>query len=237
MRDRHKRLVYVFIVVAVLTASVIGVVLRFPSRTDDRRNYFRICVNDLLAEPMVPHRAIYSAADGKNLYSWRYRQHILRTQRTDILDDVQARLARSWLSEENKSLREADGPILYCYADKNTTCVLAVTGTGTVFDSATFPNWLALNPHLIVLVESASSEFHWMEPGDFDVTRVSELAVTLSDVGISSESGEEIHVAFADGEVWRLSMTTPFDSLRKFMTVSAIGDASREVVLGPYRVR
>lgn len=69
-----------------------------------------------------------------------------------------------------------------------------------------------------------------MQPGDFDVTQISERAITLSDVGISSASGDEIHVAFADGEVWRISAAMPFVALRRFMTVSAIGDARREVV-------
>lgn len=85
----------------------------------------------------------------------------------------------------------------------------------------------------IVIVEVADSGVHWQEPGDL-----------LTD-GSCTKPGAEprlggsplgFHVAFFDGEVWRLHPDTPVDLVMTFFTVDGALEFDREAVLGKYRV-
>jgi hypothetical protein len=133
-------------------------------------------------------------------------------------------------------MRDRPGPEWFCYAGELKTCVLGVSGQDTAFDSDSFPNWLMLDKNLVVLVETATSDLHWMQPGDLDVTIIPETATTLLQAGISSNTEQGVHIAFADGEVWRISTSTPMSELRKFLTNSSATHNDRDEVLARYRV-
>jgi hypothetical protein len=120
-------------------------------------------------------------------------------------------------------------------ATQDSTTILAITGPGTVFgDGAPIP--LKSAPHNgIVLVEVRNSGIHWMSPRDFDVRTMPRTINDADGQGISGETSLGFHVAFADGEVWRLSHDTPFEKLSRFFLAEDAERLSRDEVLGKYR--
>lgn len=87
---------------------------------------------------------------------------------------------------------------------------------------------------MILLVESRNSGINWMEPRDFDIRTMPRTINAQDGSGISGHTKYGFHVLFADGEVWRIKHTIPFEELEKFFTQESAKRHDREKVLGPY---
>lgn len=234
---RSKRISLLMAAVIIVAGGAIFWANR-PRPDFDQSRYWRMkhCIIWLITEPEILHPSTYTDAAGNELFSWRYRTFVLMRQRSNILDDnVPLRLKASWKDTSNKIPREAIGPDEFCEGGKRNSCVLAVTGPDTAFDTSRFLNWLELNKNLLILVEGEAPGIHWMEPGDLDVSKIPASAVTLSDAGISLESSDEVYIAFADGEVWKISGQTPLATLQNFMTATGASLHDRDKELGRYR--
>lgn len=119
------------------------------------------------------------------------------------------------------------------------TNAMAIIGPGTAFGDGFEPPKRLEDldtANTILVVETASSGLHWMEPGDFDIRTMPRTINNPSGHGISSRHRTGFHVVFADGTVWYLSNKTPFDELEKFFTVEGGRAHDREEVLGRYVV-
>jgi hypothetical protein len=84
-------------------------------------------------------------------------------------------------------------------------------------------------------MEVAGSKTHWMQPGDYDVTKLLAATGRLGDT-VKGLLKDRIHILFADGEVWALSLDTPIDALKPFLTITAARATDRDKQLAPYRV-
>jgi hypothetical protein len=75
-----------------------------------------------------------------------------------------------------------------------------------------------------------------MQPGDFDIRTMPQEINRHQDGCISGCTATGFHVIFADGAVWVLAHSTPFDELKKFFTIESAKRFDREEVLGPHQV-
>jgi hypothetical protein len=115
------------------------------------------------------------------------------------------------------------------------TGVFAITGAGTAFDAAENTRLIDCGKNVILLMEVADSKTHWMQPGDYDVTKLLAATGHLGD-HVNSILPHRIHVLFADGEVWTLSDETPMAAFKPFLTIAQAKTHDRDKLLGPYRV-
>ena len=76
-------------------------------------------------------------------------------------------------------------------------------------------------------MEVADSKTHWMQPGDYNVTKLLAATGRLGDT-VKGLLPDRIHLLFADGEVWALSPDTPIDAVKPFFTITDAKAASRE---------
>jgi hypothetical protein len=115
------------------------------------------------------------------------------------------------------------------------TSIFAVAGPGTAFPLLQGTAASDIPPNTIMLVESAESMTHWMEPGDYDVT---ELLAATDRLGNTAKGilPDRIHILFADGEVWALSPDMPMTALHPFLTITGAKNADRDELLASYRV-
>ncbi len=143
-------------------------------------------------------------------------------------------LESTWDSAINSQMRQFT-PRWFCLADlppgarvRNTN-VCAVTGPGTAFDEGSQISLKDLPADLILLLDVADFDEHWMEPGD----------LTIGDFPPSVTSGLDgtgVHVVFADGAVWQLTPSVPLEVLRRFLTIDQARLHDREDELGPFAV-
>jgi hypothetical protein len=54
--------------------------------------------------------------------------------------------------------------------------------------------------------------------------------------GISGNLSGGFFVGFADGRVWMIDDSIPFETLSPFLLVEGAKQADREIVLGPYKL-
>lgn len=153
------------------------------------------------------------------------------------------RFWESWDSEVNRICANDPEPDLGHHvcgfgSGKNTNLV-AIIGPGTAFgDGKTTPmNLKDCEPDMILIVESRNSGIHWMEPRDFDIRTMPRTINAPDGSGIAGHTNRGFHVMFADGQVWRIEHTVPFEELEKFFTLDSAKQYDREKVLGPYADR
>jgi hypothetical protein len=117
------------------------------------------------------------------------------------------------------------------------TKIMAIRGDDTAFD-APFDgvNVLKLERDAIVICEVRNSRVHWMQPGDLEIGKIPRTINPKSELGIGGESSDCFLVGFADGAVWCLKASVPFESLEKFFTLADAAKYDREEELGKYVV-
>ncbi|MBT6157693.1 MAG: DUF1559 domain-containing protein [Planctomycetaceae bacterium] len=202
-----------------------------------RRNAFKSCVWALTMEPHAAPRATNRNAMGKDVYSWRLEQHLLLANSgSNESPPGLSRVNVAWDDPSNQEFREESGPTEFCYDGENHTCVFAITGPGTAFDEAAASNWEEVNEETIIIVEVFNSQTHWMAPGNFDIRSIPNTINSAEEIGISSKHRGGAHIGFADGEVWFISETVPFDELKNFFTIDGARMNNRESLLGKYRI-
>src|SRR5262249_46601631 len=116
------------------------------------------------------------------------------------------------------------------------TNIFAITGPGTAFEPGKQVRLKDLPGSLILIVEVRNSGVHWMQPGDFDVRTMPRTINAPDGKGISGVLARGFHIGFADGQVWYLFNTIPFDELAEFFTIDGAKIHDRESVFGPYAI-
>jgi hypothetical protein len=169
--------------------------------------------------------------DGRVLYSWRFA--ILPYLESGKKGDFK----HPWTSASNAAARQLK---YWCYCwddrdDSTTTDVYAIAGEDTAFDSNRLRLHREFPDQLVIVMEAENSKTHWMQPGDYDVTKLLAATGRLGDT-VKGLLKDRIHILFADGEVWALSPDTPIDALKPFLTITAAKTADRDKQLAPYRV-
>jgi hypothetical protein len=188
--------------------------------------------NYMDANSMGLPMAVTTAADGVPLNSWRFK----------IIPFLQSwglkvHTNESWTNSVNSRFRAMPLEI-YCWSDPQqsaATNIFAITGPDTMFDGDIAGSVFRVPLGTIMLMEVADSKTHWMQPGDYDVTKLLAAAGRLGDT-VKGIMKDRIHILFADGEVWALSSDTPIEALKPFLTITAAKSADREQDLAPYRV-
>jgi hypothetical protein len=164
---------------------------------------------------------------GRSLCSWRFQilpfleSMMLGIDFSDRWDDPANRCLSArpyWVY-----CRRPDAP----YPESVHTNIVAVTGPGTAFDEDRAIRLSDLPEDLILALEVARSDTHWMEPGDL---AIDDLPARLT----QGLDGGGLCVLFADGSVWFLSVEVPIDELTKFLTIEGAGQFSREEILAPF---
>ncbi|MGD9128409.1 MAG: hypothetical protein PVH19_13620 [Planctomycetia bacterium] len=199
-------------------------------------------------EPYLGHRiAKEPDINAKPLLSWRVTMHTYGCN--DEWDGhypgmPYPRFWEPWNSEAN-SLVGKDPRFGFYILDvpgdkdenlKFNTPIVAIVGPDTAFgDGKTKPaSYKEYDPDMILAVESRNSGIHWMEPRDFDIRTMPRTINAPDGSGISGHTSRGFHVIFADGELWRIKHTVPFEELEKFFTLTSAKKYDREKVLGPY---
>jgi hypothetical protein len=180
-----------------------------------------------------------SNGPGNPLYSWRVELVPFLMSWRGSWDRTQP-----WHHASNRSLVDFTSFYTYDWTEASRsvdsvfpdTIVLAVTGPGTVFgDGTDRPRSLtAVPPETIIIVESGASGVPWPAPGDLDICTMSRVTDSLQARGISSLHRGGFHVVFADGEVWFLSNSIPFETLAAFFTIEEAARHNRDELLGMY---
>jgi hypothetical protein len=196
----------------------------------------------------LPH-AIELAEDGSPMHSWRF------VTCRNLLGDISqcefygqsptSAYELAWDSPSNK--RYYDGhhrnysgsPTSFIDPSRpfDRTRFVAITGVDTAFDSHLSIDLRTLPADLVIIVETRNSHQHWMEPGgDLDVGTLHDHYGEESGDGVSGSDPEGFLVGFANGEVWLLLKTTPFEVISPFLKITSAGKRSKESVLAPYRI-
>jgi hypothetical protein len=84
-------------------------------------------------------------------------------------------------------------------------------------------------------MEVADSQTHWMQPGDYDVTKLLSQNGRVGD-HLHGLLPDRIHVLFADGEIWAISADAPMPALHPFLTIAGAKAYDRDQLLAKYRV-
>jgi hypothetical protein len=173
--------------------------------------------------------AVRRDEDGRPLSSWRFQ---LEPFIEGIMIDVDYKERwdapiQRWLATEPHWL--------FCWQtdlhspERLQTNILAITGHGTAFDGDRPVRLGELPRDTILLIATANSGTHWMEPGDLDIDHVPE-SIT------QGLYGRGVLVLFADMAIWQLRRDVPLDELKKFFTIEGAKQHDRYQVLGPYAV-
>lgn len=236
---------------------------RYPELPDDAPQCIALGEDLVPYEERVTRRAnVCPDTSAKPLYSWRLMVHgyecgdYWADWRGDhpVVD-----FSQPWDSEIMTELREDPcyGPPYsravygrpFSYPRDKHTRMVAIVGPGTAWgDGTTEPLSLPRGPlsarpeddntipdDAIIIVESANSGIHWMEPRDFDIRTMPRTINAPDGSGISSDNRIGFCVLFADGDAWTISHDVPFEELEKFFTVNGAKQYDRNEVLGPYR--
>ncbi len=147
---------------------------------------------------------------GRPLYSWRFRV-------LPFMEGIMTSLdyERAWYEPDNQWI-STQPYRRYCIEQKEDeqpldTNVVWVVGQNTVFDEVrprTLSDISDQASQLVMALEVAHSDRHWMEPGDLDVA-------DLSPEHMAGIDGRGPLVAMFDGSVERVSPETPVDVLRQ----------------------
>lgn len=104
---------------------------------------------------------------------------------------------------------------------------VAIVGEGTVFTDD-FGSAGRVPDDTIILIEHPHTDTLVIQPGDLNIRDVTSKITEGVD-------GEGVFVGFADGQVWYLDRSIPFERLRKFFTVSGARNSERDELLLPFR--
>jgi hypothetical protein len=115
------------------------------------------------------------------------------------------------------------------------TSFLAVAGAGTAFDESATLKLPDLPPGLILVIATAKTKRHWMEPGDLELNELLQARGTLGQC-VRSVDPRGVYVLFADGMIWCLSKDTPMNVFDDFLTVKGASAHSRDIDLATYAV-
>jgi hypothetical protein len=175
--------------------------------------------------------AVKTDKNGKPLSSWRFQIYPPPHFSHRLPHDLDA----SWDADVNRPV----GRLTFCCFKPGTrtpqTDVFGIVGPDTAFDRSRAKRPGDLPADIVLAMEVADSKTHWMQPGDYDVTKLLAATGKLGDT-VKGLLRDRVHVLFADGEVWALSPDMPMDVLKPFLTIAAAKTASRDEVLTPYRV-
>ena len=156
------------------------------------------------------------------IWSWRLK---LATIQLPIPKTFHPDWKQSWDSPRNRQF-ETNGYPLFCRKDQS-AYALGIVGLNTGLDLG-FCDGGFYSEDLILVVETADNETHWMEPKEFVLAEL--------DFGKGRRPGSEVadgfHVVFADGAVWRLRRDTPLPLLCGFLTVDRVLAHSRDELSG-----
>lgn len=208
------------------------------SRRSETTNNFRVVVLALQnyhdTYGYLP-KAVVKGTHGEDIWSWRYAltPYLFRTGDFD-----RRRRDEPWSSPTNRADWMMKG-YYFCYPEHgDTTCILAITGPGTVFGDHNDPPYSLdeLDSDTILLIETRDSGFVWPQPGDTDIGTLAAHDRNGSPQGLSSIHESGFHIAFADGAVWFIRDDVPFDSLSRFFTVDGARGADRDHDLAQYRL-
>jgi hypothetical protein len=193
---------------------------------------------DMLNETSIVEQhmppSVLRSDHGAELSSWRF--YMLRYFGLELpgIPEWDSR----WDTKEH--LRYADcGADRYCFgnhdpfvdASRYETNIMAIVGPDTAFDRADGLALDALPNDLVVLVEVQRSKTHWMEPGDYHLSWLSDLR---TEPQLGATVAGAFHVAFADGEVWLLEADIPRETLLRFCTRSGSKNSDRQKLLAPW---
>jgi hypothetical protein len=134
--------------------------------------------------------------------------------------------SEAWDSPNNRPISNTPIRLLQCpegNASGSETNYLAVVGPGTAFPgvgTVTQANILDGPANTIVLVEVASANVHWAQPGDLDVSAMSLKINDPKRLGISTVGKRGAAVAFADGRVVHLQESLSPQTLKALLTIS-----------------
>jgi hypothetical protein len=178
-------------------------------------------------------------ADGNELSSWRW-QIVPYMEQLPNDGSFTFDLSAKWDAPINKDPRNVPHQI-YCWnlgGKSSRTSVFAIAGPGAAFEPRHGEQRAGrgnVPDHCILLMEVADSKIHWMQPGDYDVTKLLAATGRLGDT-VKGVLTDRIHILFADGEVWALSPDMPIDALKPFLTITAAKTGDRDKQLASYRV-
>ncbi len=191
-----------------------------------------------IASPAWSEESVPPDGTGRPTYSWR-------VELVSYLESWHGTWDPSlpWYDPTNKQLKVFSS--FYAYGlpgpkDLSQTFpetnLVAIKGPGTAFgDGLTQPRALKdIPPRTILVVETRASGIPWPAPGDFDFSTMPRTINAPDGKGISSRTSGGFHVIFADGQVWFLSVRTPFETLEQFFTIANAEKHDREILLGPY---
>lgn len=119
----------------------------------------------------------------------------------------------------------------------NFTNVFAVTGKNTAFGDGIDdpPKQLDRIPKdTIIAIEIRDSKTNWMCPGDFTVSTIESEICKENGKLKPGVLDDRIHVFFADGEVWAMSLDTPIKNLKCFMNIDEAKTCDRETELSQH---
>ncbi len=226
-----------YVTLAILVAAGLAVTfcfrhLRREAHRRDVFNRMRACTALVLAD-RIPETSQELAENG-DLWSWRFFVYTMRLNSGPRPD-----LSLSWDDVRNREYLHS-APNLFCFGESNRTHVVAITGPGTMFSecAGAFPADCAPDAlDAIILLEVGDSGLHWMEPGDLEIGSVRSAIVGSRGEGISGTFKDGFFVGFADGKVWFMQRSTPFDKLKLFFSIEGATKWSRESVLEEYRIR
>lgn len=174
--------------------------------------------------------SIFTDAHGTPLSSWRFKIFPY-IEKSAYPFNLQA----AWNSPPNRQLAKVSTSLMSWRGPGVNTNIFAIAGTGTAFDAAHAARHRDFPKDLILFMEIADSNTHWMQPGDYDVATLLAATGRLGDT-VKSLLPDRIHLLFADGEVWALSPDTPVDAVKPFFTIADAKAASWEQSLSKYRV-
>jgi hypothetical protein len=180
--------------------------------------------------------AVHLDSSGQPLSSWRFRvAPFAGYNQLGASDEYNV----AWNAPINRRNQSSWAAGFYCGQSRpgnQMTDVFAVTGHGTAFDPPLTFHWDELPRHYIVLIEIADSKTHWMQPGDYDVTKLLAAKGRVGD-HLHGVLPDRSYVLFADGELWGISTDAPLSALQPFLTIAGADSHDRSQLLEPYLVR
>lgn len=219
------------------------------SEAKERSEHFRYvgnCLNILVyglkLNPINRHWSLHDETKFGN--SWRLYYSL-----TYPFDDADAERGDGNQPWQTESLQHWDDMIHYLFCaqkirefprDQRYANLMAVRGPGSAFefmDQHGLDELRKVAPNAILLSEVANSNVPWMQVDDLELDTLPRTVNPTNKMDIGSSRGyDQFGVGFADGEVWFLKTSIPFEELAKFLTVDGASEHDRREVLGQYRV-
>jgi uncharacterized protein DUF1559 len=232
------RVLTVLGIMALLVALVIPN-MRFGGREVARRMQ---CSNHLkqIGLALLNYHDVYGTlppafvadADGRPMHSWRVL--ILPYMGEKALYD-KYNFSEPWNGPGNSKLHSEIVDAFCCPSrpgrqSHTETSYVAVTGPQTAWPGekgiglASFKDGTS---NTVLVVESAASGIHWMEPRDLEMAQIPMAVSPKGTSGISSDHPNVALAVFADGHTYPLTFNTPAEIIRRLLTIAdgePIGD-------------